>query len=244
MFLRLLYVINKGAPMSYLSFFTHTPYLMSTVKILVAAFIGGIIGLERETVKRPAGFRTHILVCVAAAMIMDVNIQLASEFSQVDPTRLGAQVISGMGFLGAGTIIKEGASVKGLTTAAGLWAVACLGLAVGSGYISIAVWAMLIMLLTLKTFSSVEKHLARGKRIVELNVYSDLSTERIGVITVVLGSFHCKILHLNIDPLDDGRSNRINVTYELAHGVQNEDVLKKLHSMEGIISIESVKGES
>jgi putative Mg2+ transporter-C (MgtC) family protein len=229
--------------MSLLAYFSHSPYVMSTIKILIAALIGGIIGLERETVKRPAGFRTHILVCVAAAMIMDVNLQIANNYAQVDPTRLGAQVISGMGFLGAGTIIKEGASVKGLTTAAGLWAVACLGLAVGSGYIFIAVWAMLIMLLTLKTFSSVEKHLARGRRIVELNVYSDLSPERIGIVTVVLGSFHCKILHLTIDPLEDGRSNRINVTYELAHGVRNEDVLKKLHSMEGIITIENVKGE-
>ena len=136
----------------------------SIIKLLVAVLVGGLIGLERESVRRPAGFRTHILVCVASALIMDMNLLVAKEFVNADPMRLGAQVISGMGFLGAGTILKEGATVSGLTTAAGLWAVACLGLVIGAGYYLLAVFAALLMLLTLKTFSQLERKYSGRKK--------------------------------------------------------------------------------
>lgn len=138
--------------------------LESILKLLIAVLVGGLIGLERESVRRPAGFRTHILVCVASALIMDMNLLVAKEFVNADPMRLGAQVISGMGFLGAGTILKEGATVSGLTTAAGLWAVACLGLVIGAGYYLLALFAALLMLLTLKTFSQLERKYSGRKK--------------------------------------------------------------------------------
>ena len=136
----------------------------SVIKIIIAVVIGGFIGLERESASRPAGFRTHILVCVASAMVMDINLQLAQNFVNADPMRLGAQVISGMGFLGAGTIIKEGATVKGLTTAAGLWSVACLGLVIGAGFYLMAVFAALVMMMTLKTFNQLEIRFSKQKK--------------------------------------------------------------------------------
>lgn len=136
----------------------------SVIKIIIAVAIGGFIGLERESASRPAGFRTHILVCVASAMVMDINLQLAQNFVNADPMRLGAQVISGMGFLGAGTIIKEGATVKGLTTAAGLWSVACLGLVIGAGFYLMALFAALVMMMTLKTFNQLEIKFSKQKR--------------------------------------------------------------------------------
>ncbi|GAB6106177.1 MgtC/SapB family protein [Fusibacter bizertensis] len=136
----------------------------SVIKILIAVFVGGFIGLERESANRPAGLRTHILVCVASALVMDMNILLAKEFINTDPVRLGAQVISGMGFLGAGTIIKEGVNVRGLTTAAGLWAVACLGLVIGAGFYLLAIFASLVMLITLKTFNQLELKYAKYKK--------------------------------------------------------------------------------
>jgi len=138
--------------------------LESIIKILVAVLVGGLIGLERESANRPAGLRTHILVCVASAMVMDMNLIVAQDYFNADPMRLGAQVISGMGFLGAGTIIKEGATVKGLTTAAGLWSVACLGLVVGSGQFLMAVFATLVMLITLKTFNQLEIKYSKNKK--------------------------------------------------------------------------------
>ncbi len=138
--------------------------LESVIKILIAVLVGGFIGLERESANRPAGLRTHILVCVASALVMDMNLLLAKEFVNTDPVRLGAQVISGMGFLGAGTIIKEGVNVRGLTTAAGLWAVACLGLVIGAGYYLLAIFASLVMLITLKTFNQLEIKYAKHKK--------------------------------------------------------------------------------
>lgn len=127
------------------------------IKIAVALFAGGLIGLERESIRRPAGLRTHMLVCVASAVVMDVNIMMVSRFPLSDPMRLGAQVISGMGFLGAGTIIKEGINVKGLTTAAGLWSVACLGLVIGAGYYLMGGSTALIMFFILKFIGKLEK---------------------------------------------------------------------------------------
>lgn len=126
-----------------------------TFRTLLAMFIGGLIGWERESTHRPAGLRTHMLVAVGSCAIMQLGsfnaTHIGAEFN-VDPSRLGAQVISGIGFLGAGTIIKEGTTIKGLTTAASLWVVACLGLAVGSGAYAISIIGFVAVILTLTVF--------------------------------------------------------------------------------------------
>jgi len=122
------------------------------IKLVLAGIMGGLIGYERENSHRPAGFRTHILVCVSAALVMVTSEYMFDRyhmFTTMDPTRLGAQVISGIGFLGAGTIIRDGFNVKGLTTAASLWSVACIGLAVGSGFYSGAAFATVVIFLSL-----------------------------------------------------------------------------------------------
>jgi putative Mg2+ transporter-C (MgtC) family protein len=127
-------------------------YISMILRLIVASLLGGIIGFEREHVHRPAGFRTHILVCVGSALVMITSEYIYYQYSShvnVDPARLGAQVISGIGFLGAGTIIKEGVNVKGLTTAASLWAVSCVGIAVGIGFYSGAFIATTLIFLTL-----------------------------------------------------------------------------------------------
>ena len=107
------------------------------VKLLMAAFFGGVIGLERETKRRPAGFRTFVLVCIGSTLAMTTNTYLCEMYGTGDPATIPAQVISGIGFLGAGTIIVTRRNqVKGLTTAAGLWACASMGLAIGAGFYS------------------------------------------------------------------------------------------------------------
>lgn len=113
------------------------PYFEIAFKLLLAGILGGIIGYERQSSHRPAGLRTHILVCIGAALVMITSEYIFEMYkgrANLDPARLGAQVISGIGFLGAGTILREGATIKGLTTAAGLWAVSCIGLAIGAGF--------------------------------------------------------------------------------------------------------------
>ncbi len=132
------------------------------LRLLVACLLGGLIGMERENWDRPAGFRTHILVCTGSALVMVVSMYGFAGFPEPkDPARLAAQVVSGIGFLGAGTILHEGLTVKGLTTAASLWMVAAVGLAVGTGMYATAVIATLIMVVTLSMFAKVEKHFFR-----------------------------------------------------------------------------------
>lgn len=136
--------------------------LDSAFKLVLAAVCGGFIGYERQHSHRPAGFRTHILVAVGAALVMITSSFLTDQYQevmQIDPTRMSAQVISGIGFLGAGTILREGFSVKGLTTAASLWAVSCVGIAVGSGFYAGALIATLVIYLTLNLLKRIS---ARG----------------------------------------------------------------------------------
>ncbi len=134
--------------------------LDALVKLGLAALFSGFIGYEREHSHRPAGFRTHILVAVGSALVMLTSIYISDSRGGVnDITRMSAQVISGIGFLGAGTILREGFSVKGLTTAASLWAVSCIGITVGSGYIAGALVATIVIYLTL---NSLKRFIVRG----------------------------------------------------------------------------------
>ena len=122
------------------------------VRILVAVILGGIIGMERGMKNRPAGLRTYMLVCVGACVVMMINQYTYQVYGVGDPVRLGAQVVSGIGFLGAGTIIVTSHNqIKGLTTAATLWATACMGLAVGVGFYECALvmYVLLIFILLL-----------------------------------------------------------------------------------------------
>lgn len=133
---------------------------ISIVRLCLAALLGGIIGYEREHSHRPAGFRTHILVAVGSAVVMLTAVYMSERYpDHLDISRMPAQVVSGIGFLGAGTILREGFSVKGLTTAASLWAVSCVGLAVGSGFFVGALVATFVIYLTL---NSLKKVVAKG----------------------------------------------------------------------------------
>lgn len=132
-----------------------------------AMLVGIVIGMEREYTHRPAGLRTHILVALGACVVSILGEMLFTHYSALgatpDPARLSAQVITGVGFLGAGTIMKEGASVKGLTTAASVWAVACLGIAAGFGYYALSLTGMLFTLVTLTIFEALQRKLIHSR---------------------------------------------------------------------------------
>ena len=130
------------------------------VKLGITTILSGFIGFEREHSHRPAGFRTHILVAVGSSLVMLTSVYIfKNQGMSGDVTRMSAQVLSGIGFLGAGTILREGFSVKGLTTAASLWAVACIGIAVGSGFYAGAFVATFVIYLTL---NSLKRFIVRG----------------------------------------------------------------------------------
>jgi len=122
------------------------------LRLLLAAVLGGAVGFEREIHEKAAGFRTHILVSIGACVIMLTSMHVADIYAGLaiaDPTRIAAQVVSGIGFLGAGTIIRSRASIVGLTTAASLWAIAGIGLAVGSGLYVLAIFTTFLILASL-----------------------------------------------------------------------------------------------
>ena len=133
------------------------------LRLLCAMIVGTLIGMEREYTHRPAGLRTHILVALGACVVSILGEGLFTHYAALgatpDPARLSAQVITGVGFLGAGTIMKEGVSVKGLTTAASVWAVACLGIAAGFGYYALALVGMVFTFITLTIFESLQHKL-------------------------------------------------------------------------------------
>lgn len=137
------------------------------MRLLCAMIVGLVIGTEREFTHRPAGMRTHILVALGACSVMITGELIFIHYNALgatpDPARMGAQVITGVGFLGAGTILREGINVKGLTTAASLWTVACLGLAAGAGYYTVALVGMVFVFITLTLFEAIQNKLISGK---------------------------------------------------------------------------------
>ncbi len=144
----------------------------SIIRLFVALILGALIGYERQAQSKAAGLRTHTLVCVGACLCMIISIHIAMDaffmygYRNSDPERIAAQVISGVGFLGAGTIManQKAHNVQGLTTAAGLWAVAALGLVVGAGYLIEAITGTIMILVVLTVFVQFEKILSRRHR--------------------------------------------------------------------------------
>lgn len=131
--------------------------LSVSLRVVLAVVCGGVIGIERGRSHQPAGMRTYMLVCLGATMVMTTGQYMYEMFGTGDPARLGAQVVSGIGFLGAGSIITSGQSkVRGLTTAAGLWAAACIGLALGIGFYSAGILATLAVYLIMAKFKKIE----------------------------------------------------------------------------------------
>lgn len=137
------------------------------IRFAFAMLIGAVIGLEREFSHRPAGLRTHMLVALGSCAVMITSQMLFCQYrlygATADPARLSAQVIAGVGFLGAGTILREGAIVKGLTTAASVWMVACLGIAVGAGYYEVGLIGAAYILVTLTFFEWFQHKVFRNR---------------------------------------------------------------------------------
>lgn len=153
------------------------------IRILMAIIIGGMIGYERGHSNRPAGFRTHILVCLGAAIVSLTQDQLrinllnlaetnysAAQLLRTDLGRIGAQVVSGIGFLGAGTIMRDKGVIGGLTTAASIWATGCIGLGIGWGFYYLAVPSGVAILIVLVTLKKVERSLIDNRHIVKIAV--------------------------------------------------------------------------
>ena len=152
------------------------------IRLIFSVLLGGIIGFERERKNRPAGLRTNMLVCIGACIVMMTNQYMYQVYGTGDPVRMGAQVVSGIGFLGAGTIIVTAHNrIKGLTTAASLWTAACVGLTLGIGLYEVALIGSMIILLVLTLLNLWDGRIHRYTR--SLDVYIELESQ------VSLGEF-------------------------------------------------------
>lgn len=138
------------------------------IRILVAAVLGALLGIERELTDKPAGLRTHMLVAEGAALFMVGSVLLAEQSESgllvgVDPTRIGSTIVTGVGFLGAGMILREGDRIQGLTTAAGIWVAAALGMLVGAGFFLISIVGAAIGLITMFGLGIIERRVLRPR---------------------------------------------------------------------------------
>ncbi len=223
-------------------------YTTIMLRIIAAAVIGGIVGFEREYKNRPAGFRTHILVCVSACSLMILSDILFDKYYTlydiaIDPQRLAAQVISGIGFLGAGTIIHFGNSVRGLTTAASIWGVAALGLITGSGFFFLAFFTLLTIELVLFTFDNFIKVAMFKNKTLDLFLTINHTSEVVGQITMYLGENNLDIAEFNFKDLSphnpDVFMSKIKVVLHTKNcDLPNQTIINELEKIEGVISVQ------
>lgn len=184
--------------------------LTATLRLVLALALAGIIGYERSYFHKAAGLRTHILVALGSCLIMILSMNLYSGVegkTNADPARLAAQVVSGIGFLGAGTIMKEGATIKGLTTAASLWVVACVGLAVGCGYYLGAVVTTVLSVVTLTLIYRIERHQTTGPSEATVVVQSLDKPGQIGKLASCLGAAGLTVTDMRMEKGDEGQAS-------------------------------------
>jgi len=223
-------------------------------RLILAMLFGGVLGFERAHKRRAAGFRTYMIVCLSAALTMILgqyeSIMLADRWSaiaaesglSIDVGRFGAQVINGIGFLGAGTIIVTGKQqVKGLTTAAGLWASACMGLAVGAGFYECVLLAFLLIFLSFRLLPYIETIIIERAR--NMNIYVEfLHLDDVGRIIARIKAQGAQIYEVDITRRQDGVSRAHSAVFAIRldqrHG--HERILTSISELESVTAIEEV----
>lgn len=219
-----------------------------TIRMVTAVVLGGLIGLEREWSNHAAGFRTHILVCIGSASIMLLSIYGFSQFVyeanvRTDPARLAAQVISGIGFLGAGAIIRNGSSISGLTTAASVWVVAAIGLCVGAGFYYPAVLATFLVLVSLFLLNKWEKRLLRNRRNQDVVIKIYDRPGMLGRIATKFGEQGIQIKNLVMESATGALAEAEREdTMELRFTLRTTSTDKLLKAIEEILKIPDVIG--
>ena len=217
-------------------------YLAVALRVFVAVVIGGVLGMERGMKNRPAGLRTYMLVCVGSCLIMMTNQYIYQATGTGDPTRMSAQVISGIGFLGAGTIVvTQHNQIKGLTTAAGLWACAAAGLALGIGFYEAALAGGAAIYVVLTLLQRMDDRMHRKGRL--LDIYFELAKG------YPLGEFIRSVRALDLDissihmesdvVLSDGSSAFI-ATVKTKHRTDHQNILTSLNKLDGLTYLEEI----
>ena len=201
------------------------------VKLVLIVILSGIVGYERESWNKPAGFRTHVLVGISAVLVMICG-QYLSEKSGVDPTRIPAQLLSGIGFLGAGTILRDGFNVKGLTTAAGLLAITCIGLFVGAGYYLGAIIATAVVYVVL-SYSHILSTKLEHSDIWDLKVTASSPKEIVKEVNEILKNYNVEIIRLKVIE-DEDVPDYIRIIMKYRESTDKNEILSKLSEIEKV----------
>ena len=211
------------------------PFSSYLVRLVIALLIGGAIGLEREFKGKPAGMRTNMLICIGSCLIMILSIEIARSAPRIgDPGRIAAQVVTGIGFLGAGTIMRSRFHVVGLTTAATIWALSALGLAIGAGYILLAVFGAFLITATLVVIGYIEAKLATKRSYHLLQVTFD---RREGVLGDIAAAFES--LRVEREAIEVSKSGDVwNATFEYAASHERHHaIVDRLRGMSGVSAV-------
>lgn len=230
--------------------------LSITLRLVLPMLFGGMIGLERGRKRRAAGFRTYMLVCLGASLsmilgqyhhrlltVLSGDARLLSEGIRMDISRIGAQVISGIGFLGAGTIIVTGyQQVKGLTTAAGLWASACMGLAIGAGFYECVVLGVVLIFFCIRVLPTVESLIIEHSR--NMNLYIEFrDIEDIGKIIECIKQQDVQIYDVEIDHGKESGARNPSAVFAVRteKRVPHERILSAISEIENVTVIEEIQ---
>lgn len=230
--------------MGIIEYINNSETLTVLLKLLLSVVLSGMIGIERGYERQPAGFRTHVVVCLGACLVMMTNLYLFDHISShTDVARLGAQVVTGVGFLGAGTILVTGRQkIRGLTTAAGLWASACVGLAIGAGFYVAGIFTALIMFFSFTVLARLEDILYSRSPI--LNLYFEVDNmEHFRQLMNQLDDFPVvvKETRLSTDKavvVHDGIGFFIIVKAD--KGISKKDVVSRIRGCEGVVFVEVI----
>jgi len=224
------------------------PHLELIARLGLAALLGGVIGFERERLSWAAGLRTHMLVCVGACLFMIVSAYgfmdvLAHEHVSLDPSRVAAQVVSGIGFLGAGSILLRGEIVRGLTTAASLWSVAAVGLATGGGLYVAAVAATVIILIILAGIKPLERWYFSSRQRREVIISAERGRVTLHVLERELGPVTSRINTFIVQHNEESASNDdVLIAFSRMAESDFRDLFGKLQRIPGVLKLE-LKGQ-
>ncbi len=207
------------------------------LQLVLSLIAGGAIGLERERSNQPAGLRTHILIALGATLLMQLSRYIALPPTGGDPGRIAAQVVSGIGFLGAGAILRFGGNVKGLTTAASIWIVAALGLVIGGGLYLLAAAATLLVLFTLTTLNRIEKRMFPDRSIKVLEV--NLRDTRINTDTIVaiLRKHGIHVSNIDVTQAIEKKTVKMKFIVKIAEDTDLKALYDELNSVDTVYQV-------
>ena len=230
--------------MEILHFFTSSLAIATMVKLAVAFILSSIIGIERELVHKPAGVKTHTLICISATLVMSLGMYIRELYPEIvlDPTRLPAQILAGIGFVGAGTIIREGLSVKGITTAASLLAITCVGLAVGAGFYEGAILTTILMFFILYFTHPIQRVISGGSKLTTFCVIAKKSTGIIGSVQEKFEKINLQVISIKQDKSNSSNSTIFKFLVRCNDLTDKENLIQEILKIDGVNEVHLSRG--